>query len=335
MVILRLANLSDVDGVHDLASKAPVGLTTLPYDLEKIQDKVKQAVQSSNDMTDFPNGSSFLFILEEDGEVIGTSALFTKTGGHFPHWTYEIIDFNYYSKSFDKNVQSQFLKLKGVINGPSELGTLFLRKDKRVFTNGKLLSLGRFLFATQHMSSFESSFIAELRGTIIDGESPFWNDIGGKFMNCSLEEADSQVLVNKSFIKEMMPEHPIYINMLSEASQAVIGVADSKTVPAKILLEKEGFEVINEIDIFEAGPILSCKAKDIRTMKNRKYKNFKAISKKYGGEDYLISNTSKDFRACIGKIESHKDATYISKEIATALRLESGDKIIISKVKGV
>jgi arginine N-succinyltransferase len=319
MIRLRLVEDKDIDGVYDLSSFAPVGLTTLPHDHDMIKDKVEKSVKYSSSISDFPDGSSFLFVLEEDSEIIGTSAVFTKTGGMHPHWTYKLNDFNYFSKSFEKNIQSKYLKLKAVHNGPSELGTLFLRKDKRVGNNGKLLSLGRFLFIAQHISSFESTIIAELRGTIIDGESPFWNDIGRNFMNCSLQEADSQVLIDKSFIGEMMPRFPIYVNMLSKEAQDVIGKADSKTVPAKILLEKENFKVIDEVDIFEAGPILSSAISNIKTIQSKKYKYAKLSKKKKAGGYYLISNCSGGFKACISKAD---------------VRSESVDKVLISSIKG-
>ena len=335
MVRLRLVNENDIDGVYGLASHAPVGLTTLPCCYKSIQDKVEASVRASSNICSFPNGDSFLFVLEEDGEIIGCSAVFTKTGGKFPHWTYEITDFNYYSKSFDKNIQSKYLTLKGVVNGPSELGTLFLNKDKRVGNNGKLLSLGRFAFVAQHVASFEYEMIAELRGMIVNGQSPFWNDIGRRFMNCELEEADKQVMIDKSFIKELMPRYPIYLNMLSKESQEVIGVADSKTVPAKILLEKENFETINEIDIFEAGPILSCKTKNIRTVKDRRISSYEVNrGSKLTGSDWLISTCSGDFKVCVGKISVFNSKVKIEKSVVDALELGKNDKVSFSKLRG-
>jgi len=183
------------------------------------------------------------------------------------------------------------------------------------------------------MDSFEANVIAELRGTIVDGNSPFWEDIGHKFMDCTLEQADKQVLVDKSFIDEMMPKTPIYVNMLSKESQDVIGQADSKTVPAKIMLERENFKVINEVDIFEAGPILRCKTKDVNTIKKSRVKVVDISTEDIDGDKCIVStHSSDDFIACIDVVRISKEKVKISKLLADTLGVSNGSKVVVSRL---
>ena len=55
------------------------------------------------------------------------------------------------------------------------------------------------------------------------------------------------------FIAELMPKHSIYIHLLPESAQQVIGEVHQNTAPAKRMLENEGFRYENYVDIFDAG----------------------------------------------------------------------------------
>ena len=67
----------------------------------------------------------------------------------------------------------------------------------------------------------------------------------------------------KSFVAELMPHHPVYVNLLPEAARAAIGEVHSDTEPARKLLEQEGFRYEGYVDIFDAGPTLECFRDDI------------------------------------------------------------------------
>ena len=45
----------------------------------------------------------------------------------------------------------------------------------------------------------------------------------------------------KTFIAELMPRFPIYVNMLDKAAQDVVGKVHQNTLPALKLLQSEGF----------------------------------------------------------------------------------------------
>ena len=81
------------------------------------------------------------------------------------------------------------------------------------------------------------------------------------------QQADRLSMKNKHFIAESMPTHPIYVPLLPKKAQEVIGKVHPNTEPALKLLESEGFAFNQEVDIFEAGPVVSCDKSEIRCVK--------------------------------------------------------------------
>jgi len=72
----------------------------------------------------------------------------------------------------------------------------------------------------------------------------------------------------KAFIAELMPRHPVYTAMLPDAARAAIGEVHADTLPARAMLESEGFRYEGYVDIFDAGPTLECFRDDIRAVKS-------------------------------------------------------------------
>ena len=92
----------------------------------------------------------------------------------------------------------------------------------------------------------------------------FWEALGRHFFAVDFTEADQQTTVNKAFIAELMPRHPIYTNLLPDEARNVIGVTHESTTPARHLLESEGFHYTGYVDIFDGGPLLETRVKDLR-----------------------------------------------------------------------
>ena len=69
------------------------------------------------------------------------------------------------------------------------------------------------------------------------------------------------------FITELMPPFPVYQELLPAEAIAVIGKPHADAVPARKLLEREGFSYEGTIDIFDGGPVLQCKRANIASVK--------------------------------------------------------------------
>ncbi|MCV5217436.1 arginine N-succinyltransferase, partial [Escherichia coli] len=72
----------------------------------------------------------------------------------------------------------------------------------------------------------------------------------------------------KGFIADLMPRLPIYINLLSQEAQAVIGQVHDITRPALKLLEREGFTNRGYVDIFDGGPTVECDLRNIDSVRH-------------------------------------------------------------------
>ena len=273
MLLVRPVTMDDLEGIYALAEKTGGGLTTLPPDRQRLSEKIRESQKNFQYKPSRPSGETYFLVMEdlEKKKIVGTSAIYSKVGGFFPFWTYEVKTVVKESKVLGVRKEVQYLQVKREHNGPSEVGTLFLDPEYRIGNNGRLLSLSRFVFVAQYRELFEDYFLAELRGRIDkEGNSVFWDCLGAHFFNVPFEKADLMVNEDKSFIDDLMPQHPIYIDLLPKEAQMVIGEVHDDSRPAMRLLEKEGFEQIDEVDIFEAGPIVKGETNKLRCIKNSK-----------------------------------------------------------------
>jgi len=134
-------------------------------------------------------------------------------------------------------------------------------------------------------------------------------------------------LGNKVFIAELMPRYPIYVNMLSQAAQDVIGHVHPKTAPALKLLQREGFVHRGYVDIFDGGPTVECELSQIKSVKNSQRLTVK-IAPSNNPVTHIACNTKLDsFRAMEASIEVAGDYALLSQAQADALGVKGNDPI--------
>jgi arginine N-succinyltransferase len=341
-LLVRPVKTEDIDQLYELSGKVTVGLTTLPHDRKVLQKRIKASVRSFSEVPEKPGGEIYLFVMEDTKtrQIVGTSALFSKVGGFQPFYTYKIHTVTKESKILNVKLDIQYLQLIEDHNGPSEVGTLFLTPDYRKSGNGRLLSLSRFLFMAQFRNCFENTVLAEMRGVFNEnGHSPFWDALGKHFFLVEFAKADLMVMQDKSFIAELMPKHPIYIPLLTPHAQEVIGKVHQDTEGAKHLLESEGFRYNGEIDIFEAGPVLSSPVDSVRSVKDSRLATVSNISDHPpAGLVYLLANVSnfQNFRVTKGTLKKISDGEVeIGRSSAELLNLKPGSQIRYVPIKKV
>jgi arginine N-succinyltransferase len=162
------------------------------------------------------------------------------------------------------------LYLSNDLTGSSELCSLFLMPEYRTGYNGKWLSKSRFLFIAQFQQLFTEKIIAEMRGyQLEDGTSPFYEGLGRHFFKMDFDHVDGLTAIGKkSFIAELMPRQPLYVDYLPEDAQDVIGQVHRSTLPARKLLEQEGMHYEGYVDIFDAGPVLQGRVSELRAVRD-------------------------------------------------------------------
>ena len=271
-MLIRPVAMSDLNSLCELAQKTGPGLTTLPNDKELLEEKIEQSLLAFSSNVTSPGLEYYLFILEdtENGVIVGTSALAATVGLCEAFYSYHLGMVVHNSHELNVHNVISILSLCNDYTGTTEICTLFLHPDYRKEGNGQLLSRCRFLFMAMHQQRFAAKVIAELRGVSdAEGNSPFWDAIGSHFFSMKFIDADAiSGHGNNQFIAELMPKYPIYLPMLPQSALDVIGQVHPDTLPALKMLEKEGFEYCDYIDIFDAGPSIEVKTSKINSIQN-------------------------------------------------------------------
>lgn len=338
MLLVRPAQAADLDALVALAQGAGIGLTTLSKDADVLRNRLEEARHAFRPGVRRAGGESYFFVLEDlmTGRLAGCCGIVALVGGYEPFYCYQIETTRKSSKQLGISSEVRALHLVADHKGPSEIGTLFLRPDQRGHGAGRLLSLARFAFMAAFPERFAPDVIAEMRGVVSeDGHSPFWEAIGRHFFEVDFAEADARSGHDKQFIADLMPDHPIYIPMLSPEAQAVIGEVHPEARPALRLLEQEGFRFDERVDIFDGGPLIKAERTAIRTIRETRTGTLAAVLP--GGAEggsFLVSNPRLDFRACLGEVGQAETGVTLSRDVALALDLRLGDRVAWSPLRG-
>lgn len=337
--ILRPITLKDLPQLKELTENMDCPIASLPNDKKLLKARILLSQRSFKKAITHPQKEYYLFVLEDSTtkKIVGTSAISARVGGQSFFFVYKICKevFSYAPLNVSKSVD--VLHFKKINRGPSELCSLYLNEGLRKQGLGILLSFGRYFFINAFQKRFTAEVVANLKG-FRDSEkySPFWEVIGKIFFNRSLTRIDTlKSLGHKTFIRALMPKHPIYIPLLPKEVQEIIGEVATDTQPALHLLEKNGFKKSDWVDILDAGPFLIAKRNEIRVIQDihsGKIDGFIKTANKKKVPEFIISNDLIDFRACMGEVIFDKNGNIqIEENVAEMLNVQVGS--IISYVK--
>jgi arginine N-succinyltransferase len=232
------------------------------------------------------------------------------------------------SPSLGIKLEQKTLVLVNECTGWSEVGSLFLKADRRKGGAGRLLSQSRYMLIGAEPDLFADTVLAELRGVFTpDGACPFWDHVAHKFFPMDFDEADRMTgSTDKQFILDLAPRHPIYMDLLPEPARAVIGKVHPQGVPAMALLESEGFRPNGLIDIFDAGPTVTCDRDNIRTVRDARSLRVAVAQEVEAELPALISTSSVGgFRSVRQRAAIEGDVVTLTAETADVLRVKTGD----------
>jgi len=337
-MIFRAVKEEDLDAIYLLSAQSGVGITTLPKDKVFLKDRIKFAVDSFKQDISKPHHEYYLFVLEDlaTGSIAGTAAVLSKTGVDAPFYSYRWVQEERENLTFSIQSLHEYLTLSYENAGSSEMCTLYLSPEYRQHGNGVLLSLARFLFIFNYPERFTADIIAELRGVSDEnGHSPFWNAVGEHFFHMSFAEADQLTMMsNKGFISDLIPHHPIYLNLLNPTAKSVISTPHPASLPAMRILLREGFENNGTVDIFDAGPTLKTQTKNIRTIRNALKMCLCTVENLAQSSRMLLSNTQLDFRATVDFVsyDLNQKTCYLTAHVASKLNAIDGDIISMSEI---
>jgi arginine N-succinyltransferase len=331
MIIIRPIQASDYDSLHRIAIESGHGFTSLPINEGLLKQRIAHSEVSFNKEVSYPSSEGYLFVMEDTdtGQVVGTSGIEAAVGLEDAFYHYHLGKVVHNSRELGIYNTVETLSLCNDYTGASEICTLFLGESHRKNKNGRFLSRCRFLFMAEHQERFAETVIAEMRGiSDEEGRSPFWNWLEEHFFSMDFPTADYLTGIGKKvFIAELMPKHPIYVNLLSKDAQKVINEVHPKTLPALRLLEAEGFARRGYVDIFDGGPTVEAQTAKVKTIRNSgKYQVI--IGDTDDTVNFIICNTKvTGFRAVQAKVSLRATAeqVVIPSDIAEALQVNEGD----------
>ncbi len=329
---LRAARSSDLEHLYEMAKLTGGGFTNLPADRDALSAKLKRATDAFENTGDNLVDEQFVLVLEEaeTGAVRGTCQLMTQVGQQWPFYSYRLNTLTQYSRELDRTVRAELLSLVTDLEGSSEVGGLFLHPNERAGGLGLLLARSRYLFIAMHRKRFADRILAELRGIIDErGDSPFWDNVAGRFFGMSFQDADYFNAINgNQFIADLMPKHPVYVAMLDEEARKVIGKPHPTGRAAMRMLENEGFRYEGYVDIFDGGPSMGAATDDVASVKGSTEARVTAMDLGEGERAILATGRLTTFRACYGARKLEGDGGIaVSAAAADLLELSEGDTV--------
>ena len=329
---LRAAHIDDLEHLYEMAKLTGGGFTNLPADKAALTKKLERADAAFSRTEDTLGDDVFTLVLEntETGQVRGTCQLFSQVGQQWPFYSYRLNTLTQHSQELDRTVRAELLSLVTDLEGSSEVGGLFLHPGERAGGLGLLLARSRYLFIAMHRARFADRILAELRGVIDDrGGSPFWDGVAGRFFGMTFQEADYFNATNgNQFIADLMPKHPVYVEMLSEEARKVIGVPHPSGRAAMRMLENEGFAYEGYVDIFDGGPSMTARTDNVKSVKEAKPARVTAIDLDIGERALIATGELGEFKSAYGMREFGGDGSVSIDEIsAKALEVGVGDTV--------
>lgn len=328
--LIRSAGEADLQSLYEMAKRTGGGFTNLPPDKPSLAAKLATSAEAFARDDDTLAPDLFVFVLENraTGEVRGTCQIFSQVGQKWPFYSYRMGVLTQHSVELDRTFRAEMLNLSTDLEGASEVGGLFLHPGERAGGLGLLIARSRYLFIATHRPRFGERCIAELRGVIDEaGGSPFWDGVAGKFFGMSFQDADEfNAKHGNQFIADLMPKHPVYIAMLSDAARSVIGVPHPSGRAAMRMLENEGFAWEKYVDIFDGGPTMTARTDQIASIRGAVTTIVSAVDDRLAGDHaearLIATGRLAHFRAAYGRIAPHGDGVAIDRAAADLLGVE-------------
>lgn len=330
LAFMRPVKREDYNAILALARQAGGGMTNLPSDPDALRARVGLACESFERNATEPGGEIYMMVLEIDGRVQGTAAVFSAIGLDHGFVNYRINKTVHVSKQLKKRIERRILVPTHDFTGCGEVGMLFLSPDARGGGCGKLLARSRYLFIAQHKALIADPVCAELRGWRgPNGEQPFWDALGKPFFDMEYEAADvANSAMGNQFIADLMPRHPIYTALLPEAAREILGKPHDSAMPAFNMLLKEGFAFRGYIDVFDGGPLVDAHIDDIKTVYESKVFKVADIVDPGKAPDMLIAaGRLATFCVVRAAARADKDSIVLNEEAAKTLGVKKGDDV--------
>ena len=330
MLVVRPAMPADFDSLMELAVLSGRGFTSLPEDEQTLRARLDLSQASFHSEVAAPE-AWYTLMLEDlaEGDVVGVAGVKAGVGLKRPHFSFRVVTLAQSSPTLDKRFDHRALVLVNECAGWSEVGSLFLKPERRKGGAGRLLAQSRYMLIGLEPQRFAEMVLAELRGWFdVDGSCPFWDHVASKFFRLEFDEADMMsASTDGQFILDLAPRHPIYAELLPQAASETIGRVHREGEAARAMLESEGFRFSGLIDIFDAGSTVAARRDDIKTVREGRRLRVRLGEDAYGEEALICSGAVARFRAVRAPVLVDGESAIIGRDAAAALGVKDGEMV--------
>jgi arginine N-succinyltransferase len=330
---MRAAGQRDLAGFKQLREIAGAGFTSLMLDDAALAAKLALSDESFASSSQTVGAERYFIALEhiETGALAGCCGVKATIGETPPFFNFRVITEAQSSAVVNRRFDMRVLIGVNDFTGCTEVGSLFVRPEHRAGGVGRALAQCRYMLMASAPARFRDKVVSELRGVVSsEGASPFWEAVGRHFFRMDFAEADKlSAITDNQFILDLMPQHPIYVDLLPESARAVVGKCHKDGEGAQRLLEWEGFAFSNVVDIFDGGPLMSAPRDQIRT--RREARRLRAIAgAAVNGKRALIATPGiRNFRCVSTHAARAGESIHVDLAVLSALQIESGADVLV------
>ncbi|PCC99827.1 arginine N-succinyltransferase [Halopseudomonas pelagia] len=333
MLVQRLSRMTDLPEIERLAAASPVGVTALPADVERLANIIEVSEASMAEDVSFSGEERYFFVMEDTqtGRLAGCSSIIASAGFTEPFYTFRNEMFVHASRELGLHNRIHVLSLCHDLTGHSLLAGFYMQPAFQQASWVELNARGRLLFMANHPQRFAESTSVEIVGVSDEqGNAPFWDALGRHFFAVSYSEAEQiGSSRGRSFLAELMPGYPIYVPMLSDAAQEVIGQVHPSAQAIFDVLMREGFETDNYVDIFDGGPVVHARTAELHSARDSQLVEVEVGHPGAVTGNWLVANQRiGDFRAaCLDLAWTQNETLVLSRHDADLLQVATGDRL--------
>jgi arginine N-succinyltransferase len=316
MLFVRPGRLSDLDALAHMARAARPVLHSLPDDRRALEARVALSEDSFRAQVDFPGEEVYLFVLEdsESGKLLGTASIVAAAGYAEPFYVFRNDALIHASRELHVNRKIHALTMSHELTGRSRLAGFYIDPALRGDAAAHLLSRARMMYIAANRRRFTPEVFSLLLGVTDEaGTSPFWEAVGRKFFGRDFAQIEiASGGRSRTFIAEVMPSYPLYVPLLPDEAQRVIGEPNEKALLSYDIHLEEGFEPDRFVDIFDAGPVLTApidRSACVTFNETRTVREIGESARRHeaGSRAYLVaSNREGDFRCVLAELPNER-----------------------------
>lgn len=337
MLFVRPGRLSDLDALLQMAHAARPVLHSLPHDRHELEARVALSEDSFRADVDFPGEEFYLFVLEDGatGKLLGTASIVAAAGYSEPFYVFRNDALIHASRELHVNRKIHALTMSHELTGKSRLAGFYIDRSATGAGDAAahLLSRARMMYMAANRRRFTPEVFSLLLGVTDDaGTSPFWEAVGRRFFGRDFAQIEiASGGRSRTFIAEVMPTYPLYVPLLPEQAQRVIGEPNAKALLSYDIHLEEGFEPDRFVDIFDAGPVLTAQIDRSACVRSSETRVVREAGGKHAERSraYLVSSHREgDFRCVLADLpdERSPDAS-LTGAVRAALDVVHGDAV--------